>query len=465
MADSRARMGRRSCPRSSRGDWNRLTRCAREALERRFAVTGELTPQAVAAAVIGVLPRRLGRLLWNQLKQFGWLEPDKTIPFDVLDGADCPPAFSGDRRELVRLAVFGLPGQGLAARDRRRHDLHQQLCAQIMSSAVDEVSLQAVAARVLGHPEVCADALLASMLRSFIAERESVLRTRSTPAQQHSEQEHTSKLQRAFDLPPRCEFPSREETLAAFARLQRDFDGFLAQFEENRAELVLDKMREVRRRYPVHIPAGSLQECEEQYDQLLKRAGTYRRQIKELAQQGAEAAQSGDQKTAAWVMRRLEAIHMLLPNLLPDQQLEHLHGEISRSEQDHESEEATRELMDRERAVAAKIKNLAGVIHRFHEIAGRVPPDSEIYLRAQANYHRAVEEIRVMDTEWLTGLVLQLETLLEDLDDPVGKMQSHLDRFIASVRTALNHLCLEIRAHQDDKSRPQSRDNPPSQSA
>ena len=337
---------------------------------------------------------------------------------------------------------------GISHRDKHREDIYQQLCSQIMSGAVDDVSLRAVAAQALSHPDVSSDPVLGSMVRSFIAEREAALRASITPAEQQRLKEERSKVQQAFEPTARSDFPTREALLQNFGRLERDFDGYLAQFEEARAELVLDKMRELRHRFPVHIPASNLQRCEEQLDRLMKRAGQYRRQIEELAKQAAAAAESGDEKTAEWVRRRLEAINMLLPNLLSSQEREKLDAEISRSSQAHDTQETTRELTERQRGVAAKIKDLAGVIHRFHEIAKRLPPSDNAYRRAELNYRRAVEEIRGLNTDWLTGLVLQLETLLEDLDDPSGTMQSQLDRFIGNVRTALNGLCLEIRAWQ-----------------
>jgi DNA repair exonuclease SbcCD ATPase subunit len=293
---------------------------------------------------------------------------------------------------------------------------------------------------------VTSDPVLAGMLHSFIAQREATLRASLTPAEKEAQKAQRSKLERAFDGPAWRGFPTREELLLSFARLQRDFDAYLAQFEELRAQHVLDRMRELRHRFPVHIPAADLQRCEEQYDRLLKRAGQYRRQIQELATQGAAAARDGDEMTAAWVGRRLQAINTLLPNLLPPQELEKLQATISQSTTAREALEVQRDLLERQREVAFKIKNLAGIIHRFHELAGKLPPEHEAYRRAELNYRRAVEEIRGMDTEWLSGLVLQLETLLDDLEDPTGQIQNQLDRFIGSVRTALNRLCLEIRA-------------------
>lgn len=432
-----------------KADWEELCGHATAALLVRSGRNPQLAPRAAAAAVAAVLPPAARRWLLSELHRLGWLRSTCLLDFDVLDGPRCPPPFNGPQRELVRLAVFGLPGQGLSHRDRRRQDVYQRLCAQIMSSAVDTASLRSVAARVLSHPDVAADPVLQSMLQSFISQREAALRAaRVTPDEQFRAQEHQSKLRRAFAPGPYGAAQGNEDVARTFSRLQHEFDRFLAQFEDRRAADMLERMRELRRRNPGQIAASDLQLCEEQYDRLLKRAGTYRRQIRELASRAKAAARAGDEETAHWVIRRLQAINALLPNLLPEAELDRLRAQITQSVDQHETEEVAQELTQRQQQVLNHIKDLAGSIHRFHQLADRLPHDDPAYQRAEANYRRAVAEIRGMDTEWLTGLLLHLETLLEDLDDPAGEMQNQLDAFIASVRDALNRLCLEIRAHK-----------------
>lgn len=442
--------------------WALLARRAAARLETRVLATGAMWPRDVARVVAAALPRRLGGWLLAELERLGWLREDAAIPFDVLDGARCPPAFRGGCRAVVRLAVFGLPGQGLSSRDKHREVVYQQLCAEIMRTAVDTVSLQAIANRAMNHPDALADPLLSSMLRSFIAQREAALRVdRVTPAEQHAAREQASKLRQPFDQRHDEHFPTRSELQASFARMQGQFDAAVAQFEERLAAQMLRKMRELRRRFPVHIPSVELQHCEEQYDRFLKRAGTYRRQIQDLAAQASEAARKGDEKSAEWIARRLQAIHTLLPTLLPASRLEELRSRITLSEQARDSEDATREFLQREREVAVEIKSLAGVIHQFHELASRVPANDERLQRAREHYSRAVERIRELDTDWLAGLILQLETLLDDLDDPGGEMHGQLDQFIVKVRTALNRLRLEIRSIQAGRARPADGQAPP----
>jgi hypothetical protein len=425
-----------------------LTRaCA--ALLTRLAVAPVLTPTQLAATVAATLPPRLGRWLLRRLAAHGWLRSAAIVPFDILDGPACPPEFRGPLHAVVRLAIFGPPGQGLPWRDKHRMDVYQQLCAEIMREAVDSYSLQAASQRALNHPDVCADALLSSMMRAFVAERAAALRdARTTPTQEYDEVSHASKLTRGFMSRNLSDFPTRDEVLDNFSRLHREYDGYLAQFEETRAQRVLAKMRDLRQRFPVHVSAAELQTCEEQYDNLLKRAGVYRRQIEELAARGGLAAIQGDGKTASWVVRRLEAIHALLPVLLPATRLQTLRSDIERSGQKHETDEAVLALRRRKQDVVTKIKELAGIIHHYHETTARLPAEHNAVRRAELNYRHALDELRAMNTEWLTGLVLELETLLEDLDDTTGQAQTQLDMFIANVRTALNRLCLEVRAHQ-----------------
>lgn len=438
-----------SPPETSGMDWRRMRTDAAAALAHRLRTTPQLSPREVAITVSAALPHPLGMWLLRRLEELGWLAPEAAVPFDILDGPGCPRPFRGGWREIVRLAVFGLPGQGLASRDKHRWDIYQQLCAEIMRGAVDTVSLRSIADRVLNRAEVNSDAVLGSMVRVFIAEREAALHAaRVTPAEEHDREAHASKVQRGFAHGAPCDFPTRAEIVDRFKRLEHSLELDFAQFEESRALKTLNKMRELRARFPVHIRAADLQRYEEEYDLTLKRAATYRRQIADLTARAAEAARTGDLERSGWMLRRLEAIHALLPKLLPAEDLEAYRQQITRCGREHDTEQAARALRERKQAIVRKIKRLAHAVQHFHQLAERVPPEDEEYQRAAASYRQTVEEIRSLDTEWLTSLVLELETLLEDLDDPSGHQHNLLDEFIANVRNALNRLCLEIRSHR-----------------
>lgn len=428
-----------------------LTQAAQDALVHRFQLAGELSPRVCAAIVARTLPRAWRRrLLWG-LRQSRWLCHGARVPFDALEDARCPAALRGPLCGVAQLAIFGLPGQGLASRDRHRGDTYQRLCAEIMRTAVDTASLNAVAGRALSHPDVCADSELAASLRAFIAEREAALRTaRTTPGEEFQAQSETSKLTQGFSSRGRDEPPTRMEVLEAFGRHHRELDALLAQYDERRAIKVLDRLRDLRRRFPAHVTAADLQQCEEQHDDTARRRAAYQRQLQELTQQAAEAAAQGDLDRAGWVLRRLDAVHALLPELLTSGMYTELRDLVLRSSTDHEVAEALRELRLRQREVVSQIKHLAGVVHQFHRLAEERPPTDNAYRRAEVNYQHALQQIRQMNTEWLTGLVLELETFLQDLGEDGGQMHTQLDRFIGQVRTALNRLCLEIRAWQRD---------------
>lgn len=139
------------------------------------------------------------------------------------------------------------------------------------------------------------------------------------------------------------------------------------------------------------------------------------------------------------------AIHTLLPGLLPDRHLQELRDEITHGGEEHEHRQAARELIARERVVAAEINQLAAAIHRFHEVARQVPHDAEAYRQAEAAYQQAVRETRTHDAEWLADLMLELDSLLAELHDTSGKAEAQVSRFIDSVRTALIRMRHEIR--------------------
>ncbi len=333
---------------------------------------------------------------------------------------------------------------------RHREALFQTLCAQLIREATGPRNLPVVAARVLNHPDVCRDAVLAAMLRSFIAEQESLLRR--TSAQAHPEEtEDKSQLHKPFEQLASTEYPTRPQLLKAQLGLRHDFEVYLAEYNETGACHALEKLEDLGRRFPVHIDAATVAACRSQFQNFQERCALYRRQVDDVARQAVEAARGGNAKTAAWLLRRLRAIHALTPVLLSAEHFDQLRAQIERISQQQAHREALASLIARERAVADRIKKAGAAIYRFHKATAELPPASEEYQRAQAAYRAAVEEVRQLDTEWLTGLLLELETYLDDLNDPQGRTELQLDRFIGTVRSALTQLRREIRAIREER--------------
>ncbi len=335
---------------------------------------------------------------------------------------------------------------------KHREATYQQLCAQVLREARDLPALAASAGRALSHPDVSRDPVLEAMLRSFVAEQQALLAAQrpKSPEEQAAE---TSKLEKPFEVRASCEAPTRAQIIKGLRELQHEFESHAAEYDESAAEYSLGKIRELGERYPVYVEATLVRRYEERFAQLTSHCALYRLQLEGVARQAVRAAAEGDAKTANWLFRRLRAIHALTPSLLPAFRFEQLRSEMERSESHHEHREALRGLIERERSVADTIKRAGAAIYRFHEVSRTTPPGSDEYARAEHAYRTAVNEVRALDTEWLTGLLLELESYLGDLEDPEQRAQAQLDRFIGTVRNALTKLRHEIRAIQDERRR------------
>ena len=429
-----------------RYDWPVLLARAAAALQTRFAA-GELSPHQLAQTVAASLPKLLGNELYRTLADLGWLEPEARIPCDVLDSAACPLELDAPRRELLRLALFGLPGQGRPADYRHREAVYERCCANIRRETRDWPSLSRAGARALGQSEVQSDPVLAGMLRTYLAQTEAELR--AVERELHTDQSDPSQLRRAFA--PQQEAPQvAQRARSAFLRLRLKFEEHLAHYDEPAARKRLAEMHDLRRRFSAHVEQPAIERCAGQLARLTERIAGFREHLSALAQRGAQSAARGRTDTASWIARRLAAIHTLLPNVLPDAAYEKLHAGITRNLDEFESEQAAQRILARERAAAAEIKNLGAIVHRFHKLALQLPHDGEMYRSAKAEYLRAVGQVRSRDQEWLASLMLTLNTLLEDLHDPTGRAEAHVDQFFSNIRSALLHLRHEIETIQSE---------------
>ena len=52
--------------------------------------------------------------------------------------------------------------------------------------------------------------------------------------------------------------------------------------------------------------------------------------------------------------------------------------------------------------------------------------------------------MRSHDSEWLAGLILELDTFLDEIHDESGRAETQVDRFLSSVRRAHNGLRREM---------------------
>ena len=331
------------------------------------------------------------------------------------------------------------------------------LSAEVRREALDAKPLAAAANRALSHPDACADPVLAGMLRAFVADQEVLLE--STIGRKKAEPAPISYLRHAFEKNKRAitPLPTRAELRDRFQRLAAALEKQYAQYDEEAARSGLERMRELQRSYPVHIGPERLAAAEKMYANLVKRRAGFLKLIDALVEKACGAARAEDHKTAAWLTRRIWAIHALFPILLPEEAARVHRDRIARISEEHEQRESARDLRLREHAVAVEIKKLAAIIHHFHEVTEGMKPDDPEYSAAEQSYRAAVQAVRSHDNEWLTGLMLELETLLEEVHDASGRAEAHVERFLTSVRSALVHMRQEIHAihaERPDRSRP-----------
>jgi len=229
-----------------------------------------------------------------------------------------------------------------------------------------------------------------------------------------------------------------------FERLARTLSGWLARGDESEASAVCEQMRALQEESRGGIPAAALQPYEQQIVNLRTRLDEFKIQIAALVQQAVAASRNGDERAAATLMRRLSAINVTYPRLLNEARLDEIRAAIVHANEEHEDGLTARKLVERERAVAAEIKKVAAAVHEFHRGICAIPDTSEEFRSAEATYLRALQKVRVHDTEWLAGFVLELADLLAEWRPPSLAAGKQIDRFLESVRVSLKQIHAEM---------------------
>jgi hypothetical protein len=394
-----------------------------------------MTPAELARTVAAVLPAPVGGWLLRRLERHGWLNPAARLPFDLLESSACPPEFRGPQRGLVRLAVFGPPGQGHVSDAKRREAVYQQLAAEIQREGSDPTTLSFVSARALRHPEVQRDPGLASLICNCIAQRRAEIEARQVASR--TEPGSGAARLRMHEYTPRPETNGSHAVLLNFERLRHEFEDRLTRFDTATARETLVRLDALQKRFPDLVPTAVVERCRVDLTRVEQRRELFEREIDELSASAVSAAREGRHDEAAQALRRLSAIHAGRPNLLPAARFQRIRDEIVLAGQEHENRQIGRLLVRRERAVAQELRELNEIIRHFGSVARQHPPDSQEYRDAEAEYLRAARDVRCRDAEWLAQLTLELDGLLDDLHDPTGRAEAHVTRFIASVRAAL----------------------------
>ncbi|MFO0838083.1 MAG: hypothetical protein U1D55_06105 [Phycisphaerae bacterium] len=463
--------------RAAADDSVRLWR-ARHSVACELCDKSELTPARCARLVARTLTRRSGARLLCELRRAGWLRADFRPSFDVLDGASCPTALRGALREPARLALFGPGGQGSMSDARHAEAIFQRFRSEILREARDYNGLNSAAHRALHHPEVAAHPEVERLLRAFIAECEADLRSRLEEQRRESElvpRDQLERLRHPGSAPPASAVgsvapngdkldravpaaggdgaPSTSQILTALERMQHEFDDALVHFDVARCRQLLTQTLALQSRYAANVPESRVERFRSELARLEARRGEILAQIEQLSTAARRAAQSGDSETVTQSLQRLSSLHAARPYLFTEEHFRKIRDQIDLDAQTHEHHAAARELLARERAVSAEIRQIAESIRVFHRAVRDLPHVDERFRTAEAAYRLAVRGVKSHDREWLAGLILELDALLDTIHDASHQAESQVDKFLASVRAALSELAREIIAIEHETRR------------
>jgi hypothetical protein len=328
---------------------------------------------------------------------------------------------------------------------KQRDVIYQRLSGVIRRETSDLDSLQKTSARVLADRDVSNDPTLQSMIRSDLRNRQAELDQKLRMEQSQAAPPST----RTVDVPAPVELipevpPAqiREE----FGQLVQVLSELLDCGEVDDCRSTLEKMKALHKRNPEVISAFEIGEFE-------KRVATLRVQIQKLTEEirnlkliAVKASHKGSKKNLVRSLRRLTAIHAAHPRLLDDSQLEDVRREVANAARERSHHLlTTKRLLDREGSVTAEIKVLADAVRNFHRVAIEVPDTSEKFHEAEAIYLRAIQEVRTYDTEWFSGVVLDMADLLAEWTVPPSGAKGHIDRFLDRISAGLAKIRSDMR--------------------
>ena len=346
---------------------------------------------------------------------------------------------------------------------KQRDTAFQHWCSLIMRECRDLTSLERMSARVLQDRDVRADTLLQSMIRAELeryrvelqreAQHEQRPRAPTTTLPKHyfgAARRHDADLPRLLsdDLvsgstprsTPPAPPPPPDPDLVVFRQLVEDLSEALKIGNEDAARAVWERMRALHEKSGGIISASKLELCEQRIEKLRARLEEFRGRIDTMARDALAAARRGDAEAAAQLMRRLSAIHVAHPRLLDEPGLEKIRRDIVGVNEGHEDRLTTRRLIERERAVAAKMKRLAAAVNDFHRIICTVPETSTEFRRAEEVYLQVLREVRLHEENWLAEFVLEFADALADWSVPPPGAEQQIDRFLEKVRVGIDRI-------------------------
>jgi len=336
---------------------------------------------------------------------------------------------------------------------KQRDVVFQRWSGVIRREIQDRASLEHVGARAVSDPDVRDDATLQSMIRGELEQRrgklEQELRSQGS-AKTRAEPRPTSRSELPVPVPVPPTTP--EKTREAFNRLSQTLCTSLERGDDGETIAAMEKLRILQKESLGVIPATAVAECQRRVEELRTHLQHLRDQIAALSQQSVQASRNGDERDLARAMRHLLAVHAAHPILLDEAGLDEIRADVVRASNERRDHQATtRKLLKRERAIAAEIKKLAAAVHAFHRVARTVPDTSDEFRHAEAAYLRTIQRVRAYDTEWFSGVVLELADLLAEWTLPPLEADGQIARFLDGVQRGVECIRSEMREIESEQ--------------
>ncbi|MHC5111616.1 MAG: hypothetical protein ACYTHJ_17260 [Planctomycetota bacterium] len=293
-------------------------------------------------------------------------------------------------------------------------------------------SLEQIFKRALADSDVQQDTALQRMIQAEVENRRVELkqeRQGEEPSSSPSEPRPNGRS----ELPP-----THKQVLESFNGLSLALYASLERGDEDEARVVLGKLRLLQVQCPGVIPASAIAASEHRVEKLQARIKELADEIEGLTAKAVSASRDGKEQQIARSMRRLTAIHAAHPGLLDEVGLEDVRRDVvNAADERRQHRDTTRKLVERERAIAAEIKALAAAVRDYHRVAWTAQDTSEEYVEAEERYRKTFKKVRTYDTDWFSGIILELADILAEWTVPPPGAEGQIDRFLDSISKGL----------------------------
>jgi hypothetical protein len=328
---------------------------------------------------------------------------------------------------------------------KQRNIVYQHWSEVIQRETRDLAALELIGTRALADRDVRGDPTLESMIRADLQKRRDELeqemqRERSLAAFAESRSDEPSVPSEPIPTAP------PKQVREAFDLLAQTLLASLERSDDKETHAAFAKIRTLQEQNPGVVPPTTVADYERRVGALRAHRQQLKDQIAALAQQAVSASEQGSEENLARSLRRLTAIHAAHPRLLDEAGLNEIRAAALRAAEERRQHQLTiKKLLEHERAITAKIKTLAAAVRDFHQVACSVSNTSEDFHKAEATYLRAIQKVRTYDTEWFSGVVLELADLLAEWAVPPPEAEGQIDGFLDSISAGLECIRAEMR--------------------